>query len=355
MAKDKFGIGIVGCGTISGTHAEAIAGCELGQLVAAYSRTSANRKPFCDRFDAAGYSDYEEFLANPDLDIVVICTPSGTHLDYGKKAAEAKKHVIVEKPIEVNLERGRSLIKSCRENNVRLAVIYQNRFIDEVVRMKKAIDKGEIGEIFMAEASVKWFRDQQYYDNGGWRGTLALDGGGAVINQAIHTVDLLQWIVGSVESLHAYTGTFTHENIEGEDNAVASLQFSNKAIGTFRASTSIVPPQNRKIEIHGTKGTAILDGNNLTISTSENSTGDGSAGGDGEGASSPLAGMSESHHKKQYNQILNAFRNNEEAIVSGEDSLKSLAVVEGIYRSASDQKQVSIKSLLSTKDTKTDG
>lgn len=328
-----FGIGIVGCGTISGTHAEAIAATSHGELIAAHSRNRSNLDSFCSRYGADGFTDYEEFLSQADLDVVVICTPSGTHLDYGKTAARAGKHLIVEKPIEVTLDRGRALIESCRTHDVQLAVIYQNRFIEGVKQMKEVLDRGQLGRIFMVDASVKWFRDQQYYDSGNWRGTLALDGGGAVINQAIHTIDLMLWLAGDIQTLHAFKGTYTHERMEGEDNAVASLKFENGAIGVFRASTSVVPPVNRKIEIHGENGTARLDGDRFRLLTSGENLPEGSEDDHGSGASSPLAGMGANNHKKQYDRILDAFINNRKPVVSGEESLKSLAVVEALYRS----------------------
>lgn len=350
MERDEktYGIGIVGCGTISGTHAEAVAGTEYGKLVAAHSRSKPKLDTFCNsagRRGAAGYTDYEEFLSHDDLDIVVICTPGGTHLDYGDLAARAGKHVIVEKPVEVSLERGRALIESCRKNGVELAVIYQNRFIDDVIRMKQVIDEGKLGALFMVDASVKWFRDQEYYDSASWRGTFSLDGGGVVINQAIHTIDLMLWFCGDIESLYAYKGTFTHEGIEGEDNAVAALQFKNGAIGVFRASTSVVPPVKRKIEVHGTGGTALLDGDVFRMRVSENDLA-GNSGNGGSGSSGPLAGMTSSHHKKQYDLILDALRNKREPVVSGKESLRSLAVVEALYESAGRREAVRVDEML---------
>lgn len=340
-----FGIGIVGCGTISGTHAEAVAQAERGRLVAGHSRNKSRVDEFCSRYGGTGYTDYEEFLSHPGLDIVVICTPSGTHLDYGSRAARAGKHLIVEKPIEVSLKRGRKLIKSCRQNNTKLAVIYQNRFIDDVIKMKQVIDGGELGRIFMVDASVKWYRDQEYYDSGGWRGTLDLDGGGAVINQAIHTIDLMVWFCGLPESLQGFKGTLTHAGIEGEDNAVATLQFKNGAIGTFRASTSVVPPEDRKIEVHGTDGTAVLDGDIFRLKNGEgDSAGENESS--GAGASSPMAGMTANHHGRQYEQILDAFAGNGEPVVSGEESLRSLAVVEALYASAEKQKVIQMDEYL---------
>lgn len=334
--QKKYGIGIVGCGSISATHAEAIRHTEYGRVVTAHSRSQSSLDNFCRRFDLPGYKDYEKFLTHPDLDVVVICTPSGTHLDFGRAAAEAGKHVVVEKPIEVTLQRGKSLIESCRRHGVKLAVIYQNRFIEDVIRMKRFVEEGRIGKPFMVDVAVKWFRDQNYYDSAAWRGTLSLDGGGVVINQAIHTIDLMLWICGNLKSLYAGKGTFTHSGIEGEDNAVAVMEFEKGALGVFRASTSIVPPAKRRIEIHGPEGTALLDGDEFRLlkSEEEDSRQSGNNGGTGSGTSGPLAGMSYHHHKKQYDQILDALIHGSTPEVSGVESLKSLEVVQAIYTSS---------------------
>ncbi|HLR24318.1 MAG TPA: Gfo/Idh/MocA family oxidoreductase [Fodinibius sp.] len=340
--KGQLKFGIVGCGMISGTHARAIADSETGMLTAAHSRTEANLRSFGEKFDVEPYTDYEQFLAEADIDGVVICTPTGTHLDYGKQAAEAGKHLIVEKPIEVTLERGQQLIDSCRSSNVKLAVIYQNRFIDDVQRMKFLLDSGDLGHIVMVDASVKWFRDQHYYSSADWRGTLALDGGGAVINQAVHTVDLMLWLCGEVESVQAYKGTLTHQNMEGEDNAVAVMRFRNGALGVFRASTSTIPAQNRKIEVHAEHGTATLDGGMFTVSyggTQEFGKVVGSKE-SGTGAADPMEGITMDNHRKQYEQILSALLNDDQPAVSGADSLKSLAFVRALYQSAKRQEEV---------------
>ncbi len=346
MSHNKYKVGIVGCGTISGTHADAINNSKNGTLNSAFSRSADKLGKFCERHSAKGFSDYTEFLSQNDLDVVSICTPSGTHLDFGVQAAEAGKHVIVEKPIEVNLERARQLIESCRKNNVRLAVIYQSRFMKDVIRMKKTVDEGGIGKPFMVSASVKWFRDQDYYSQAPWRGTRKLDGGGAVINQSIHTVDLVHWLTGGVETIYALKGTFTHEGIEGEDNAVACMKFINGAIGVFEASTSIDPPQNRRIEIYGTQGTAQLEGDRFRLlSTGKDSPEEQkeSEGAGAAGAASPLSGLSFDNHRLQYEHILDAIDSNSETVVSGEESLKSLAIVQALYASAESNKPVNVE------------
>jgi predicted dehydrogenase len=193
----KYGIGIAGCGTIASMHAEAIRQLPNVELVSVFSRNLDKARRLGEKFNVAASNNWDEFIGDKRLNIVTVCTPNGTHLDYGHHIAEAGKHVIVEKPIEVTLERGKQLIEICEQHNVKLAVIFQNRFLSEVMRMKEAIDTGELGKVFLGDAYVKWHRTQAYYDSAKWRGTFELDGGGVLINQAIHTIDLLLWLLGS--------------------------------------------------------------------------------------------------------------------------------------------------------------
>ena len=351
--KQKTGIyklGIVGCGNISRIHANAIQANKKIELVSAFSRSDERRTAFCNEFGITGYSDYREFLRSDNLDAVVLCTPNGTHLDFGLEAARAGKHLIIEKPLEVTVERGEKLLQACRSEGVLLAVIYQNRFIDNVRKMKKAVHDGVIGRPVMVRVAVKWYRDQEYYRSAPWRGSFKLDGGGALINQSIHTVDLMLWIAGPVASVQAFKGTLTHEGIEGEDNLVASMQFKNGALGVLEASTSIVPSQDRIIEINGTTGTAFLNGDSLRILSGNNDDGtdtsniteksDAEKQG-GAGSSSPLQGLTFDHHSAQYQAICNQIDEGLQPPVSGEESLNSLAFVEASYLSADRQTAVS--------------
>ena len=290
--------------------------------------------------------DWDEFISDPELEAVSICTPNGNHLDYGKKAAEAGKHVILEKPIEVTLKRAKELIDVCNKNNVQLAVIYQNRFIAEVEELKRQIEKNKLGRLFMGDAYIKWFRSQEYYDSAAWRGTSELDGGGVLINQAIHTIDLLQWLMGDVETVFGQVGTFTHERIEGEDNAVVTLRFKSGAIGVIEASTSVHPAQSRRIELHGEKGSAVIDDNSATISVkgeaSNEDEKDENSGAKSAGSSSPFGGFSIDPHKNQFEAIVDAINNKKIPPVSGEESIKSLAIILAIYESSKTNAMVNI-------------
>lgn len=339
--KKELSIGIVGCGSIADIHAMAIQQSKNAVLVSAFSRTLINAQNFGEKFNIQWFTDWNEFISDPDLDAVAICTPNGTHLDYGKKVAFSKKHLIIEKPIEVTLERAKELIEICKENQVQLAIIYQNRFQDGMQELKNQIDSKNIGKLIMGDAYIKWYRSQEYYDSGAWRGTFALDGGGVLINQAIHTIDLLQWFMGPIESIQGQTGTYSHDRLEGEDNATALIKFKNGAMGVIQASTSIQPAQPRRIEIHGSKGTVIIDGDHLNIFK------------DGEleelnrnktqvstGSTSPMGGFHVEPHKKQFEAFVDAIHYNHTPVVSGEDSLISLAIVLAIYESAKSSKTI---------------
>lgn len=331
----KLKIGIVGCGTIASIHAQAIQESEKLELISVFSRSEQKASSVGAKFNVHWQTNWDLFIADPELDAVSICTPSGNHLDYGEMAAQAGKHVIVEKPIEVTMDRAKRLIKVCEENNVALAVIYQSRFTPEIMNLKKKLDERVIGELFVGDAQIKWFRSQEYYDSGAWRGTLALDGGGVLINQAIHTIDLLQWLMGDVESIYGVTATMTHKRLEGEDNAMAIVKYKSGAIGVIQGSTSTQPALPRSIALHGTDGTVSLVGDDVKVLMKEEQEIDNQdKKSTASGASSPLAGFSVDPHRFQLEAIADAIDHGQEPPVSGRESLKSLAIVLAIYKSS---------------------
>lgn len=343
----KLRIGIIGAGNIAGVHAQAIHESGNAELVSVYSRREENAKTLGGKHNVRWFTSWNEFISDPELDVVSICSPSGNHLGYGEMAALAGKHVIVEKPIEVTIERAKKLINVCENNHVALAVIYQSRYIQQIADLKRSLDSGVIGELFMADAYIKWFRGQDYYDSGAWRGTIALDGGGVLINQAIHTIDLLQWFVGDVESIYGKTGTMMHQRLEGEDVAVAVVKFKSGALGVIEGSTSIQPAQPRRIEIHGKKGTIMLVGDDAKIlRPGSRATEDKDNKGPASGAASPFGGFSNTPHLRQFEAIADAIHNGKEPPVSGKESLKSLAIVLAIYESSKTNEEVYIDELL---------
>lgn len=329
----EIGFGIVGCGLIGKVQAEAIASIPGARLVAVCGRDEKRTAEFAAKFGAVGYTDYDQFLRRPDLMIVNICTPSGLHAEQGVAAAQAAKHVLVEKPIETTLEKADALIEACDRQGVKLGVIFQSRFLPAVQKIKRAIDEGRLGRLMLGDAYVKWYRAPEYYADS-WHGTIALDGGGALINQAIHTVDLLRWMMGPVETAFAMKGALRYPQIEGEDTLVASLRFRNGALGVIEAATSVKPGFKRRLEISGERGAVILDGDAIGLwaidGESEDANGDEQIT---DGSANPAA-ISNEGHRLQIEDMMRAVIEDRAPMIDGREGRKSLELVVALYASA---------------------
>jgi len=264
-----LGIGIVGCGMISRFHARALQDIPGTRLAAVMDQVPAAAAKMQEqvqqelkiKFDVV--PDLGALVKRQDVDIVIVTTPSGNHMDPSVAAANAGKHVVVEKPMEITLERCDRIIDACDKNKVKLCTIFPSRFGDANVELKKAIAAGRFGKLTLGETTCKWWRSQEYYDQGGWRGTKALDGGGSLMNQAIHNVDLLLWMMGPVTHISGFTDMLAHQRIEVEDTAVACLRFKNGALGVIQATTSVWPGWLKTIAIHGDKGSAVIEQDDL--------------------------------------------------------------------------------------------
>jgi predicted dehydrogenase len=297
------------------------------------------------------YKDHKELCADPNIDVVCVCTPSGMHADHAVEALRHGKHAIVEKPIEVSLEAADRMIRTAHETDRKLTVISQHRFDPASMLVKDAVDSGKLGRIILATGQVKWWREQTYYDSGDWRGTWALDGGGALVNQGVHTVDVLQWLVGGVRSVFGHTKTGAHERIETEDIAVAALTFKCGAVGTLTATTAAYPGFPVKIEIYGTEGSAILEGDRLKSMTlrngqtfaSEEAAAHAISVAQGGTASvkdqEPLnipgkkSGWGEAH-AAQFRDLIRAVRHGGQPLIDGRSARHPLEIVLGVYESA---------------------
>jgi predicted dehydrogenase len=330
----ETGFGLVGIGLIGKVQAEAIKSIAGARLLAVCGRDEKKTAGFAAGFETAGYTNYDEFLKHPGLQIVTICTPSGTHADLGIKAARAGKHVLVEKPIEISLKSADALIDACEKAGVKLGVIFQSRFLPDVQKIKRAIDEGRLGRLIVGDAYVKWYRVPEYYAPGSWHGTMALDGGGALMNQAIHTVDLLQWIMGPAETVFAMKAALRYPHIEGEDTLVANLRFQNGALGVIEAMTSAKPGFKRRLEISGEHGTVILDGDSLSCWAID---GENEVVGEGEqitdGSANPAA-ISNEGHRRQIEDMMNAVIEDRAPVVDGKEGRKSVELIIALYESA---------------------
>src|SRR6267143_3833469 len=255
-------IGLIGGGNITETHARAARAIPGVEIPAIHGTNPEKISRLCREHGATPYQDFGVFLQHRPTDLVIIGSPSGLHAAQGIAAARHGLHVLTEKPIEISIARADALIEAAKQSKVQLGVIFQDRRKPHIRQLKNWLDQGLLGRILFVDARVKWYRPPEYYAGSRWRGTLALDGGGALINQGVHTVDLLLWLLGDVVRVYARTATQLHK-IEAEDTVVATLEFANGAIGTLEAATSIYPGYNRRVELTGSEGTIILEDNRI--------------------------------------------------------------------------------------------
>jgi UDP-N-acetyl-2-amino-2-deoxyglucuronate dehydrogenase len=331
---------IVGTGNIATFHARAIGLVESAQLVAVHSRRSEVGEKFAAEYGAEYVSDYAALLARDDIDAIAITTPSGTHAELGIEAARAKKHVLCEKPIDITPERIDALVESCRENGVQLGAIFQSRFGPGAQALKKAVEEGRFGQLAQCAAYIPWYRSTEYYASAGWRGTWELDGGGALMNQSIHAIDLLLWLTGDVKEVSARCGTALHNNIEVEDNAVAWLSFKNGAFGVIQGSTACYPGESKRVEIKGSTGSATLVDDMPTFWQFETEQPEDTAvralaqsAQIGGGASDPKA-ISVEGHRAQYEDFVGAIVEGREPAVPGSDGRRAVELICAIYESS---------------------
>lgn len=337
---DKIGFGIIGVGAIAKTHAFALSKSDKCFFAGAYDMNRERVEAFCKEHGGKAYCELEEFLASDDFQVVVIATPSGLHHDLAIAALKAKKHVLVEKPLEITVQRCNDIIEEGRKQDRLVGGIFQSRFYEAPRLVKKALDEGRFGKLTLVEASVKWFRSQEYYDSGAWRGTWEIDGGGALMNQSIHAIDLLSWFGGDVQCIDGYTETIAHERIEVEDNGVAILKFKNGALGVIEGSTSIYPGFIKRLEVCGTQGSAILEDESLVAWSFKDETPEddvirkrfADANSTMGGASDPGA-INYVGHMLQFEDFAEAVRNGGKPFVTGEEAAKAVRIINGIYES----------------------
>jgi predicted dehydrogenase len=346
-----IGFAIVGCGMIARFHARALAEVHGARLSALVSGSEARARAMADELglNCALATDLAAVLARPDVQAVIVTTPSGAHLEPAVAAAAAGKHVVVEKPLEITTERCDRIIAACDAHRVKLCTIFPSRFGDANVALKEAVEAGRFGRLTLGETTCKWWRSQAYYDEGGWKGTKALDGGGALMNQAIHNVDLLCWLMGPVTHLSGFTATLAHERIEVEDTAVACLRFANGALGVIQATTSVHPGLPKTVAIHGDRGTAVIEQDDVlrwdvTPETAEDQAikvrfaqKTGASG----GSSNPAA-ISHVGHARQLADFVRAIETNTAPLVDGCEGRKAVEIIQAIYRSAETGRSVTL-------------
>ncbi len=332
---------IVGCGRISKNHVEAISQAAEAELIAVCDTLTDRAQKLGEELGIDWYTDYSKMLEREDIDVVAICTPSGLHPEHGILAARAGKHIVCEKPMGITLEKVDEFIKVCDAQKVRLFVVKQNRLNTTMQLLKKAIDKGRFGRIYMIQSNVLWTRPQEYYDMAKWRGTWEFDGG-AFMNQASHYVDSLQWLIGPVDRVMAITTTAAR-NIETEDTGSVVMQFRNGIIGSMNVTMCVYPKNlEGSITVIGEKGTAKIGG----IALNEVEHWDFSDYDDDDKI------VTESNytppnvygfgHLAYYSNVINVLKGRSVPDTDGRSGRKSLELILAIYKSARDNISVSL-------------
>ncbi len=335
--------GIIGTGMIGGFHAQAIASMAGGELIGAADRNPERTQAFADQYNTQAYDSVATMLADPQIDIVTIGTPSGAHLEPAMAAIEAGKHVVIEKPLEITTERIDQMVAAAQAKGVTIAAVLNRRFHPGMNAFKQATEAGRFGKITSASAYVKWYRDQAYYDSGAWRGTWALDGGGALMNQSIHTIDALLYLAGPVKSVQADTACLAHENIEVEDIAVAMLEFENGARGVIEGSTCTWSKTGHaaRVQLSGTEGSVFLADEAFEVWEFMHETQadeqirsqymQGVTA--GLGANDPGA-IDYTQHQRNFEEIVTAIQAGRAPSTSAAEARRSVALIQAIYQSA---------------------
>jgi UDP-N-acetyl-2-amino-2-deoxyglucuronate dehydrogenase len=332
------GFGIVGTGTIAAVHADAIAMLPDARLSAVTDVAASAAQDFAAKRGCAAEPSLDALLARGDVEVV--CVPSGLHAQIGVRAAQAGKHLVVEKPIDVTLDAADRLIAAAREACVALTVISQHRFDPGVIELKRLIDDGALGTLVLGEASTKWHRTQAYYDSAAWRGTWAMDGG-ALLNQGIHYADLLMWCMGPPAEISALGTTTTEHQIEVEDTSLAIVKFASGAVGTITASTAAYPGSPQRLEIIGTDGTVTVEDGKIVRCALRGADAGGSAAAE-HGAAADPAALDVASHAAQIADLLAAAGEGREPAVGGQAGRDTLELICAVYESARTGRPVSL-------------
>ena len=349
--------GIIGCGVIGVTHAKAIRSLPDARLVAVADVVAEKAQELGERYDATPYSSAQEMLDHEGLDIVDICTPSGLHGEWACQAMRSGRHVIVEKPMEIRREAIAQMLRVQRENGVKMTVISQHRFDPASTHVHELAQQRAFGRLVLGTAQIPWWRSQQYYDSGTWRGTWEADGGGVLMNQGIHSVDLLQWLMGPVRTVYAHTAMLAHR-METEDVAVAVLRFANGALGTLAGTTGAYPGLGARIELYGDHGSAVIADDRLALlhvytagddvspyglSAAQRAEIEADQAAQPTPASDPTA-LNIASHVAQIADMMQAIRDDRPPLVDGEAGRRPVEIILSVYESARTHQEVAIPS-----------
>jgi UDP-N-acetyl-2-amino-2-deoxyglucuronate dehydrogenase len=329
-----FGMAVIGCGTIGDFHLHAIRALDNAKLIGIAGRSEGRLREVAEREGCFGTTDYRELLRNPEVKVVCLTTNSGSHAAIGLEALAAGKHLLVEKPIAMTAVDADRMIEAARANGVQLSVVSQRRFEPQHLAVKRAVTEGGLGRLLLVEMSCPYFRTQDYYDASDWRGTLAEDGG-ALMNQGIHSIDLMLWLAGSpVRTVYGKVATQTHR-MEAEDIGIAIVNFENGCLGRIMTSTSIVPGFAPELCLYGEKGTIRIEGTSIAHWTVPGNEPPAAmdVGSTGGGVSDPRA-ISLEYHRLQMQDFLDSLETGREPSVHAEDGKQAVRLIEAIYDSS---------------------
>jgi len=340
-------IGILGAGGISDTHARAAIAIPDVEIAAIYGRNADKARRLADLYGGVAYDSLERFLDHRPMDVVAIGSPSALHADQAIAAVERGLHVLVEKPLDISAAKSDAVIAAATRAGVKLGVFFQDRLKPDVLKLKELVDAGALGAPVLGSGRVKWYRPPEYYGGSRWRGTFALDGGGALINQAIHTIDLLLYVWGPIVEVDARAGTKLHA-IEVEDTVVATLAFANGAIGVFEASTAVFPGYARRVELTGSNGTVTLEHDQLAAidlkipdARFQPPVHDARDTAPANAASPTVSDATP--HRRILEDFLGAIATSGTPVCDGPEGRRSVVVVEAIYASARARRAVTIE------------
>jgi UDP-N-acetyl-2-amino-2-deoxyglucuronate dehydrogenase len=332
--SNKMKFAIVGAGVISSFHAQAITSHPDAELVAICDIEINKAMKLADEFSVTKtYQDFETMFKEEDIDIVSVCTPSGLHAEVAIAAAQSGIHILCEKPLDIVREKMTQMIEASRNYNVKLGGVFQRRTLEAAIITKKAIQEGKLGKLVLGDAYLKYYRSPEYYESAGWRGTWELDGGGALMNQGVHGIDLIQWMTGDVESVFAYSAPLVRD-IEVEDTAVITVKYKNGAFGVIQGTTSVYPGQETRFEIHGEKGSIIFGDSGFKQWKFEGSEEEVPQVGNSEGGSNDPKVISNQGHYIFVDDMIHAVREDRDPLVPGEEARKAVDLILAIYESS---------------------
>lgn len=341
MRNGRIKFGIIGCGTIANWYAGAMAGMERAELARVYDAFPEAAKAFSEKHGVKYDADLGEFFAS-DIDAVCICTPSGLHAGYAVAAAKAGKNIVVEKPMGITEAQLDDIVSACGRFGVKLCAISQLLFSDGVRKVRRALDEGKLGRLILGDVVMKYFRSDEYYRKGGWRGTLKMDGGGALMNQGIHGVSLLLYLMGPVKTVTALAKTLRHP-IEVEDTAAALLEFQSGALGYLVGTTSVTPGMPRVLNLHGTKGSVTLTEDAVTQWDLEGEPPLPLRTENGQDTANDPSGFSVENHRRQLDDFIDALQNGTDPKFGPREGRKPVDLILAVYRSAETGETVTLE------------